>query len=260
MFSTAPKLHKYGAVGIVRVSKSLVIKGGEGVSPNESQNMIFAAESLQLPVPRVHRIFTADIVGNCDRQLKKGHFIVMDYVPGSTIEECWNSLDLSQRESVADQVAAMINKMQSTTLELSPGPIGGMGGQKSEGPLFTEYGAGPFATLQDLENWCNHKIDVCIKFNQASRSTPRFAFQSVVLTHQDIAPRNLILDAQGKVWIIDWGVAGVYPPGFEQAAFKVQSWNGELIDLVLERLSDRLEHVTEQFAVIAYGLSVAALH
>ena len=37
-----------------------------------------------------------------------------------------------------------------------------------------------------------------------------------MLTHQDIAPRNLILDAQGKVWF-DWAVAGGV---FEQAAFR----------------------------------------
>lgn len=260
MFFTAPKLHEYGAVGIVRLSKSLAIKGGEGVAPSESQNMIFAAESLHLPVPRVYRTFTADILGISNGQLIKGHFIVMDYVPGPTVEECWDSLDLSQRESVAGQVATMINTMQSTPLKLSPGPIGGTGSRKFEGPWFTDYGAGPFATLQDLEDWCNHKIDVCIQFKQASRRTARFRFRSVVLTHQDIAPRNLVLDAQGKVWILDWGVAGVYPPGFEQAAFEVQSWNGEFREMVLARLSDRQERVMEQFATIGYGLSVAAHH
>jgi hypothetical protein len=144
--------------------------------------MVFAAESLHLPVPRVHRTFRADIPGFGDRQLMKGHFIVMDYVPGPTVDECWVSLDLSQRQSVASQVATIIETMQSTTLKLPPGPVGGTRGQKFEGPWFTDYGAGPFATLQDLEDWCNHKIDVCIRFKQLQQSAPRFRFQRLVLT------------------------------------------------------------------------------
>lgn len=223
--------------------------------------MTFAAESLHLPVPRVYRTFTADVPGISNGLLVKGHFIVMDYVPGPTVEECWDSLDLSQRQSVAGQVATMINTMQSKSLKLSPGPIGGTGGQKFEGPWFTDDGAGPFPTLQDLEDWYNHKIDVCVQFKQAPGRAPRFRFERVVFTHQDIAPRNLVLDAQGRVWIIDWGVAGVYPPGFEQAAFQVQSpRNEEFTNMVLARLSDRQERVMEQFATIAYGLSVAAHH
>jgi hypothetical protein len=59
--------------------------------------------------------------------------------------------------------------------------------------------------------------------------------------------------------VVDWAVAGVYPPGFEQAALRVQSgWNGEFTEMVLARLSDRQEHVIDQFATIGYGLSVAA--
>jgi hypothetical protein len=258
MFYPAPILHDYGGVTIAQLSKSLIGKGGRGVAPSESQNMIFA-ESLHLPVPQVYRTFTTAVPGMSSGQFVKGHFITMDYISGSTVEECWDSLDSSQRQSVTSQVSAIINKMQSTPLKKSPGPIGRIQDQKFKGPWFTDNGAGPFATLQDLEDWCNHKIDICIQFQQASPHTPRFRFQGVVLTHQDIAQRNLILDAQGKVWIIDWGVAGVYPPGFEQATLRVQSgWNEEFAEMVLARLSNRQGSVIGQFFTIGYGLSVAA--
>jgi thiamine kinase-like enzyme len=128
----------------------------------------------------------------------------------------------------------MIDKMQFLSLELPPGPIGRTKNQKFEGPWFTDYGAGPFATLQDFEDWCNHKIDVRIRFKQPPRRRPRFRFREKVFTHQDIAPGNLILDAQGKVWLADWGVAEVYPSGFEQAVLREQSgWNTELPEKVL---------------------------
>ncbi|KAH7342976.1 kinase-like domain-containing protein [Rhexocercosporidium sp. MPI-PUGE-AT-0058] len=259
LFSIAPKLHQYGGVSIVRLSKSLAIKGGRSVPPIESQNMIFAAESLHLPVPRVHRTFKAEVPELGGEALVEGHFIVMDYVPGPTVEECWDSLDVIQRESVASQVAAIINRMQSTILKVPPGPIGCTGGRKFEGPWFTLYGAGPFATLQELEDWCNHKIDVCIKFKQLPRWSPRFRFRKLVLTHQDIAPRNLILDAQGKVFIIDWGLAGAYPPGFEQAILQAEGYQ-DFAEMVLSRLSDRQKRITEQFRRIQFGLSVGVHH
>lgn len=262
LFWSAPKLHEYGGGIIVRLSKSLAVKGGEGVLPSESQNMLFAEESLHLPVPRVHRTFVADIPGIMGGPPVKGHFIVMDYIPGPTVEECWDSLTLSQRQSVASQVATMTETMQSTSLTLPPGPIGGTGeGEKFEGPWFTDYGAGPFATLPDLEDWCNHKIGVCIKFRQLPQHTLRFKFRRLVLTHQDIAPGNLVLDAQGKVWMIDRGIAGVYPSGFEQAVFRSKSgWHREFADMVLTRLSDQQEDMTRLFRNISYGLSLAALH
>ena len=241
----------------MRLSKSLVLKGGKYVAPAESQNMVFASETLHLPVPKVHRTFTAEVPRQQDEQLVKGHFIAMDYVPGPTVEECWDSLDLTHQQSVVAQVAAMIEVMQTTPLDLPPGPIGGTNGCKFEGAWFTDDGAGPFTTLQELEDWCNHKVDVCIRFKQLPKRAPRFRFRSVVLTHQDIAPRNLILDAQGKVWLVDWAEAGVYPPGFEQAVLPTQSTR-DFADMILPRLSDRQEHMAEKFTMIAYGLSVAA--
>jgi aminoglycoside phosphotransferase (APT) family kinase protein len=258
MFAIAPKIHKYGAIDIARISKSLVIKGGRGVSSTESCNMIFAMESFHLRAPTVHRVFTADIPGLSEGELVKGHFIVMDYIPGPTVEECWDILQSSEREAVADQVAAMIEKMQLTPLGTPPGPLGDTEGRKFEGPWFTDYGAGPFVSLQALEDWCNHKIDICIHFKQLSQDAPRFKFHQVVLTHQDIAPRNLILDTQGTVWIIDWGLAGAYPPGFEQAVIREPGQHKEFADMVIARLLNRRDLVSQQFSMISYGLSVAA--
>jgi hypothetical protein len=59
--------------------------------------------------------------------------------------------------------------------------------------------------------------------------------------------------------IIDWGVAGAYPPGFEQAALRLQSgWNGEFAKMVLAKLSSPQNYIIDQYFTIGYGLSVAA--
>ena len=172
------------------------------------------------------------------------------------MESCWDSLDDISKESVVQQIADIIETMQSKTLNNLPvGPIGHDGKEKLEGPWFTDYGAGPFATLAELEAWCNHMIDVCAKVKQLPRGTPKFRFTDMVFTHQDIAPRNLILDANKKVWLIDWGCAGVYPRGFEQAVLRAQSENDAFADMVLTKLPDKSDELTRQYEAIGYVLS-----
>ena len=39
-----------------------------------------------------------------------------------------------------------------------------------------------------------------------------------VLTHHDLAPRNLLLSPSGELWLLDWDLAGFYPIYFEYAS------------------------------------------
>ncbi|KEY74680.1 hypothetical protein S7711_05433 [Stachybotrys chartarum IBT 7711] len=255
VYSTAPQIHRHGGIQITRISKDLVIKGGERVSKSESQNMTFARETLGLAVPKVHRVFTADIPDGFGRTMK-AYFIIMDYIPGTTVEDAFACLDRPSKESMVAQVADVIEKMQALTINhLPPGPIGRDLDEKFQGPWFTEDGAGPFPTLQALEDWLNHKIDVCDMVYQLPPGTPKFQFQDMVLTHQDIAPRNLILDRNMNVWFVDWGCAGVYPRGFEQVALREQHWHREFADMVLARLSNQHLKLAEQYEAISYALS-----
>ena len=56
------------------------------------------------------------------------------------------------------------------------------------------------------------------------------------MCHLDIHERNLILDNQGKLWLIDWETAGAYPVYFEFASNfccgAPQDFKHELLDLV----------------------------
>jgi hypothetical protein len=86
--------------------------------------MIFAAEYLHLPVPKVHRTFTASVPQSYSTEYEDGHFIVMDYIAGPTVQEAWPSLEQDARQSVTRQVADMIETMQSRRLDdMPPGPF-----------------------------------------------------------------------------------------------------------------------------------------
>jgi hypothetical protein len=98
-----------------------------------------------------------------------------------------------------------------------PGPVGG---GISDGSFFTDYGAGPFESRKDIEDCFNDRLLVCHDFGHASQRPPGcFAgrFDELVMCHLDIHSRNLILDGQGKLWLLDWAFSGSYPPYFEAA-------------------------------------------
>lgn len=46
-------------------------------------------------------------------------------------------------------------------------------------------------------------------------------FQPLVLTHQDLNPRNTVVGENGCVWIVDW--VGSYLPWFKYVALKRQN-------------------------------------
>ncbi|KAK6079037.1 C6 zinc finger domain protein [Seiridium cupressi] len=222
LYSTSPAIYEFGDNRVVRISDDLVLKGGSCVTPGEPETQLFAA-SIGLPVPTVHRVFSRPREDALIPD-EQGWYIVMDFVPGQPLEKAWDQLDAVARSNVAVQVAELTQQMQTHSItDMPPGPVGGSEGEPWNGPWFTDYGAGPFETLQEMEDWYNHKIDVCLRLHQTSPDIPRFQFDDLVLTHMDIAPRNLILDNTSKdLWIIDWARGGIYPVGFEQATLAGQ--------------------------------------
>jgi len=81
------------------------------------------------------------------------------------------------------------------------------------GGLFTVYGAGrTFQTAADMEPWFNHKLGILGAGNVTGM------FEDLVMCHMDISLRNLILDKAGRLWILDWAWAGLFPQAFEKAS------------------------------------------
>jgi thiamine kinase-like enzyme len=130
------------------------------------------------------------------------------------------------------------------------------------GPWFSDYGAASCETVKEMEGWFNHKLDICNIYRQSLPNTPRFVFRDdeLVLTHQDIAPRNVILDKEGKAWLVDWAFAGAYPRGFERVAMvgQCEYEYPEFSREVCERITS-YPVVEMQRLSIGYGLTTAAL-
>ncbi|KAJ5866764.1 Aminoglycoside phosphotransferase, partial [Penicillium rubens] len=180
LFSTAPILRSY--------------QGTRGVNrrPCEVSILEFIAragekkESQSIPVPKVHRVLNIETEGvffgcRC--------LVVMDFVKGTTLEECWDDLSQTEHLDVVSQLSSMITAQHSIPplreQQQQPGPLG----CKTPG------------STADL----NHST-----LKQAPKDAPLFHFDRLVLRHLDIAPRNLILGPDGRVWLIDWADSGAF--------------------------------------------------
>jgi thiamine kinase-like enzyme len=94
--------------------------------------------------------------------------------------------------------------------------------------------------------------------SEAKKSIPPFEFPTFILTHQDISPRNLILDKSSYVWLIDWAFTGAYPPVFEAATLTAQLQFPDFNKQDIQQIDYGSEQV-EQLKSIGWGLRVAAL-
>ncbi|CAG8903075.1 unnamed protein product [Penicillium egyptiacum] len=251
LLTSAPIIHQLGGTTVVRLSEKLIMKGGGSVLASEAKMLSLIASRASIRVPRVHRSFQ---VKDDTQYFGTSGYIVMDFIQGQHLDECWDGLSLSTQGKIASQIAEMIKEMQSIVL-LQPGPIGG---GPCRGRFFTDYSAGPFMDTAEMEAWFNHKLDICKSVHQAPKDTPPFHFTKFVLTHHDISPRNLILDQHERVWLIDWAYSGAYPPVFESAALSTQPFFIDFNEIVLS-LIPRYPEEEVQLDSIGYGLTTAAL-
>ena len=200
---------------VVRLSKSLALKGGTGILPSEAKVMEHVVANTNVLCPRVHRVFQAS---DPESLYETRGYIVMDYIAGESLDRCWNRLQPKRQDALALQVAGIIEQLQSVNLSI-PGPFGG---GICTGQVFTDYGDGPFDSSVEMTKWINSKLQFCKYWKKLPSDTPDFDFTTVILTHQDISPRNFVLDRNDRLWLIDWGDAGAYPPCFEVAALRLQ--------------------------------------
>lgn len=203
-------------------------------------------------VPKVHHVFnveTKDVFFGCKRLFD------MDFIEGKSVEGCWEHLSDAELLNIVSQVASIFTMLQSIPPpQQPPGPVG-CRSWLARGYWFPDFWAGPFSSKEELEAWFNHKFTVCRNFKQAPETMTPFHFNKLVLTHLDIGPRNLILDADWKAWLIDWGNSGIYSEGYEAASLKARRNTApEFTDMLLNIIPIH-EEVYEQLRWIMFALT-----
>ncbi|KAJ3755134.1 kinase-like domain-containing protein [Lentinula raphanica] len=227
---TAPRLRTNHAIfqltpGTVGKISQDMDEDMSDTSEANALNLIFAKTTI--PVPRVRRAVKFEVGSD--------YLIVMDYIKGPTLAEVWSTYTIWQKIGVAFTLRRYIRQLRGLKASPSapPGPIGKDGPRMCETPVFGQVRSrrGPFASYAELTGFFNKRAVIAydawhkLPKDHPWRKTRFDDSEALILAHQDINPRNIIVGEDGKLWMIDWAWSGYYPPWFEYAAMRFQLEN-----------------------------------
>ncbi|CUA75541.1 hypothetical protein RSOLAG22IIIB_05939 [Rhizoctonia solani] len=224
-------------------SLGLTVKYGHAVSTTEGRCLWAIRKSLgdAVPVPEVYG------------WTKEGgvSYIYMEYIPGETLSNRWDSLSDSEKRDICDQLRTMVGHLRTIQQPDGEKFIGTISRQPLLDYVFTTSAAppmGPFASVAEFHDLFVKLPDLQMPDPNDSPHPFRGEFPDdvpVVFTHADLNPSNIIISPateQGMPRVkalIDWGQSGWYPIYWEycKALWTVdpeEEWGSTYIPLFLE--------------------------
>ncbi|KAF5350567.1 hypothetical protein D9756_008740 [Leucocoprinus leucothites] len=186
-----------------------------------AQNLAYAQTTI--PVPRIRRVIKRnDYV----------FYLVQDYIKGQALADVWNQLTIWKKIWVAFTLRKYIRQLHrikapSTT---PPGPVSSQPQPIDNYRVLGEAlgTIGPFDTSAEFSALLDQYYSRAV-FVGSPYHNEKCNMSELVLGHQDLTPRNMIIGEDGQLWIIDWGNAGFYPPWFEYAAMTAAAHQEEIL-------------------------------
>ena len=210
-------LHKFFFRRVTLWPDNTVIKAGKHIRLQEVDALRVAAEA-KLPVPRVYDFGTRPDGLN---------FIKMDYIDGKSLDNVWPTMDDDERKSITRQLRALVDQMRS--VEAPPQTIGGCDGKEMRDTRSHMTYYAPSCTDEAAFN--EYLLGAMDKRNPKVISDALAARlradHRTVLTHSDLAPRNIMVKDGKIVALIDWEEAGWYPEYWEFVNFFQRSIGSE---------------------------------
>ncbi|KIJ14976.1 hypothetical protein PAXINDRAFT_12245 [Paxillus involutus ATCC 200175] len=226
----APKLSRESAIfqltpnTVAKVSQD-IDEDADDASEANALDLLFAKTTI--PVPRVRRVV----------KQKWDHLIVMDHIKGPTLAKVWPTLSVWRKIGVAFTLRRYVRQLRRLKAPpmTPPGPLSTQGPRTCESPIFGQVQShrGPFASYAELSAFFNERCKMALDADQVPENHPsrKELFDDsgpLVLTHQDLNLRNIIVGEDGRLWMIDWAWAGYYPLWFEYVATSRQAEDEEI--------------------------------
>ncbi|TFK90721.1 hypothetical protein K466DRAFT_516694 [Polyporus arcularius HHB13444] len=223
---SAPRLHPQA--GAVRLTSGTVAKPSQDMDedapdPSEANALDRVFSGTTIPVPRVRRVVKSEW----------NFMIVMDHIDGPTLAQVWPTLSTWRKILVAFTLRRYVRQLRRLQAPpgAPPGPLAAQGPARiCESPVFgaVQSHRGPFASYAELSAFFNDRHRRALDAGNVAQDDParKDLFddsEPLVLTHQDINLRNIVVGEGGRLWLIDWAWAGYYPPWFEYVAMETQN-------------------------------------
>jgi hypothetical protein len=190
---------------------NLIAKYASGRECHDEISALQHARDLGIRVPVVRRL----VVLNAEEE---DYVIIMERVHGRTLEQLWGEIGWWTTLQLAWQLRTYIRAMYKITSSTA----GGLSSGSVQSPWFQGlYQPAPHSSPVAFAGYINWWLVSCRPDNLKPR--PDLTLEPLrehVFLHQDLAPRNMIVDAQNQLWIVDWGYAGFYPSYMEYVAIR----------------------------------------
>ncbi|KAI9726870.1 MAG: hypothetical protein M1834_001468 [Cirrosporium novae-zelandiae] len=198
------------------LSSNFVVKQSLPKNAEDDVRAMNMARQLGIRVPSMKR--TIEIGNNV--------YFIMERINGVTLEDSWVQIGWIATIRLAIQLRQFVRRLRSVTSSTA--------GSLSSGECRSFW-------LDDRYNLPLHStpevIMSFIKFwigfspSMMRRPVPKQVAPcsqqylprtptSLVFTHHDLAPRNIIVDNCGHLWLLDWEYSGWYPIYFEYASMQ----------------------------------------
>ncbi|POR36300.1 Uncharacterized protein TPAR_03500 [Tolypocladium paradoxum] len=208
----------------------------EGMQRSEA-DMMHSAATNGVMAPKVRCVY--DLVTR--RPIARA--MVSERLPGMPLDEVWADLTDDHRAGIKDQLRVQLARMKACTQPF----IERLGRQPTRNVYdrIPETYCGPFADEEEFDKWCLSRVGggPFIRWKWQRRNSS----SAFVLTHGDLAPRNILVYDGVMTGIVDWEASGFFPEYAEyafvkQLVYQEHKWWIPILDEVLQLcLEQRLE-------------------
>ena len=192
----------FGAAGPVYVIDDATLMkevGGDfNTQPGQQHevlNMRFVLDYTTIPILNIYAVIPF-------QDIKDDAYVIMDYVHGQRLDHAWFHLSIWAKLRVSWILRSYVRQLRRIMHHRPhiPGPIGEGPRRFPEGTIDYLSEQGPFSDAVQLTAFLNarsrriHGVDIPHEYEEPER---------LVFTHADLNMRNIVLDEEGRVWLLE---------------------------------------------------------